>query len=69
MLVRLGEAGELVLSKRQLNFYILHRSDCSSLFSDKLNDERYVNVQNIKQAKKIAEMDNKPILYCAICCA
>jgi hypothetical protein len=59
---------ELILSKRQPDFFILHHSDCSSLLSDKLNDEKYVKVQNIAEAKKIAKMDNKPIISCAICC-
>jgi len=59
---------ELILSKRQPDLGILHHSDCFSLFSDKLNDEKYVNVQNVGEAKKIAEIDNKPILTCAICC-
>ena len=58
---------EFVLSKRQPNLYILHHSDCLSLFSDKLNDEKYVNVQNVGQAKKIAETDDKPIFVCGIC--
>ena len=60
---------EFVLSKRQPNLYILHNSDCFSLFSDKLDDEKYVNVQNVRQAKKIAETDNKPIVICGICCS
>lgn len=58
---------EFVLSKRQLDLYILHHPDCASLFSDNLNDDRYVKVQNIEEAKKIAEMANKPIIRCSIC--
>ena len=57
----------LVLSKRQQDLYILHHSDCASLFSDNINDDRYVKVQNAEEAKKIAEMDNKPIIRCSVC--
>ena len=70
MSVRLREEisnHDLVLSKRQPDLYILHHADCASLFSDKLDDDRYVKVQNIEQAKKIAEIDNKHITFCSIC--
>jgi hypothetical protein len=60
---------EFVLSKRQSNLYILHHSDCLSLFSNKPDDEKYVNVQNVGQAKKIADTDNKPIVICGVCCS
>ena len=57
----------LVLSKRQPDLYVLHHSDCSSLFSDNLDDDRYVKIQSVVQAKKIADMDDKPIMFCSIC--
>ena len=59
--------GDLVLSKRQPDLYILHHPDCASLFSDNLNDDRYVKVHDVEEAKKIAGMANKPILRCSIC--
>ena len=62
-----SSSSDLVLSKRQPDLYILHHPDCASLFSDTLNDDRYVKVQNVEEAKKIAEMANKPIIRCSIC--
>ncbi len=58
---------DLVLSKRQPDLYVLHYSNCASLFPDNHNDDRYVKVQNIEEAKIIAKMDNKPFVNCSIC--
>ena len=58
---------ELVLSKSQPSLYILHHSDCESLFSDITDDEKYVKVQSVDEAKKIAKMDHKPVFSCAVC--
>ncbi len=60
-------SSDLVLSRRQPDLYVLHHSDCASLISDNLDDDRYVKVRSVEEAKRIAEKAEKPIISCSVC--